>query len=121
VLGHVADIKEVWKKAHIAVLASRREGLPKSLLEAAACGRPIVATDVPGCREIARPGINALLVPPDDERALAKAIAQLSKDKALRRKYGEASRRIVEDEYSADKIGAEVVALYGHLLRRDDR
>jgi len=120
VLGHVADIKEVWKKAHIAVLASRREGLPKSLLEAAACGRPIVATDVPGCREIARPGINALLVPPDNEGALADAIAQLSKDTTLRRKYGEAGRRIVEDEYSADKIGAEVVALYGHLLRRGD-
>ena len=53
-LGQVDDIREVWKRAHIAVLPSRREGLPKSLLEAAACGRPIVATDVPGCREIAR-------------------------------------------------------------------
>jgi len=72
-LGQVADIREVWKAAHIAVLPSRREGLPKSLLEAAACGRPIVATDVPGCREIARQDINALLVPPDDAGALADA------------------------------------------------
>ena len=54
VLGHVPDIAGVWAQAHIAVLPSRREGLPKSLLEAAACGRAIVATDVPGCREIAR-------------------------------------------------------------------
>ena len=74
VLGHVADIRKVWESAHIAVLPSRREGLPKSLLEAAACGRPIVATDVPGCREIARRGVNALLVPPDDAAALAGAI-----------------------------------------------
>ena len=54
VLGHIDDIRAVWAKSHIAVLPSRREGLPKSLLEAAACGRPIVATDVPGCREIGR-------------------------------------------------------------------
>ena len=118
VLGHVADIREVWKAAHIAVLASRREGLPKSLLEAAACGRPIVATDVPGCREIARAGVNALLVPPDDPAALADAIGQLAKDAALRRRFGEASRRLAESEYSAEKIGREIRTLYGRLLSR---
>ncbi len=116
VLGHVADITEVWKSAHIAVLASRREGLPKSLLEAAACARPIVATDVPGCREIARQGINALLVPPDDAQALADAIARLANDKDLRRKFGEAGRRLVESEYSAERIGTDIVALYDRLL-----
>ncbi|MGC1467432.1 MAG: glycosyltransferase family 4 protein, partial [Pseudolabrys sp.] len=92
VLGHVADISSVWRSAHIAVLPSRREGLPKSLLEAAACGRPIVATDVPGCREIARDGINALLVPPDRPGALADAIARLAGDEGLRRRFGEAGR-----------------------------
>ena len=76
-LGHVSDIAGFWARAHIAVLPSRREGLPKSLLEAAACGRPIVATDVPGCREVARPDLNALLVPVDDDAALADAIAVL--------------------------------------------
>jgi glycosyltransferase involved in cell wall biosynthesis len=115
-LGHVANITDVWKSAHIAVLASRREGLPKSLLEAAACGRPIVATDVPGCREIARPGVNALLVPPDDAQALADAIARLANDKDLRRKFGEAGRRLVESEYSAERIGTDIVALYDRLL-----
>ena len=62
-LGYVTDIREVWARAHFAVLASRREGLPKSLLEAAACGRPMVATDTPGCREIAIAGETALTVP----------------------------------------------------------
>jgi glycosyltransferase involved in cell wall biosynthesis len=118
VLGHVTDISEVWKAAHIAVLPSRREGLPKSLLEAAACGRPIVATDVPGCREIAREGVNALLVPPDDAQALAGAIARLADDKDLRRKFGEAGRRLAENEYSAERVGADIVALYDRLLGR---
>lgn len=118
VLGHVTDIREVWKAAHIAVLASRREGLPKSLLEAAACGRPIVATDVPGCREIARDGVNALLVPPDDPAALADAIGQLAKDARLRRTYGDAGRHLVESEFSVEKIGREIRSLYGRLLGR---
>lgn len=116
VLGHVADIREVWKRAHIAVLPSRREGLPKSLLEAAACGRAIVATDVPGCREIARAGVNALLVPPDDAQALAEAIGRLASDPSLRQAYAAASRRMAETEFSADKIGRDVVALYDRLL-----
>ena len=118
VLGQVSNIGDVWKAAHIAVLPSRREGLPKSLLEAAAFGRPIVATDVPGCREIARPGVNAILVPPDDAEALAEAVGRLARDKDLRREFGEAGRRLVESEYSAKRIGADIVALYDHLLGR---
>jgi len=116
VLGHVDDIREVWRRAHIAVLPSRREGLPKSLLEAAACGRPIVATDVPGCREIARQDYNALLVPTDDAGALAAAIDKLVHDADLRWRFGAASRRLVEAEFSAARIGDETVALYNHLL-----
>ena len=116
VLGHVIDIAKFWASAHIAVLPSRREGLPKSLLEAAACGRPIVATNVPGCREIARESVNALLVPPDNAQALADSIARLADDKELRRKFGEAGRRLVENEFSANRIGSETVALYDRLL-----
>ena len=115
-LGHVADIRTVWAAAHIAVLPSRREGLPKSLLEAAACGRPIVASDVPGCRVIARDGVNALLVPPDDPAALAEAIDKLARDPVLRQTFGAAGRRMVEAEFSSARIGAEVVALYDNLL-----
>jgi glycosyltransferase involved in cell wall biosynthesis len=114
--GYVSDIAGMWAAAHIAVLPSRREGLPKSLLEAAACGRPIVATDVPGCREIARDGVNALLVPPDDPAALADAIARLAGDRELRARFGAAGRRLVEREFSSARIGAETVALYARLL-----
>jgi glycosyltransferase involved in cell wall biosynthesis len=119
VLGHVADIREVWATAHIAVLPSRREGLPKSLLEAAACGRPMVATDVPGCREIARAGVDALTVPPDDADALADAIDRLARDPALRAQFGAAGRRLVEAEFSSARVGHDIVALYGTLLGRD--
>jgi len=115
-LGYVDGIQKVWERAHIAVLPSRREGLPVSLLEAAAYGRPIVATDVPGCREIARQGVNAFLVPPDDPAALAGAITALARDPELRARFGAAGRRMVEDEFSRTKVGDLVVALYNGLL-----
>lgn len=115
-LGHIDDIRPVWAMSHIAVLPSRREGLPKSLLEAAACGRPIVATDVPGCREIARPNFNALLVPADDAPALAEAIDRLAANADMRRRFGAAGRVIVEEEFSEHHIGREIVALYAKLL-----
>lgn len=117
-LGHVDGIAKVWERAHIAVLPSRREGLPVSLLEAAAFGRPIVATDVPGCREIARHDVNAFLVPPDDPGALAGAIAVLARDPALRRKFGSAGRHMAESEFSRVRIGKLVVGLYDSLLNR---
>lgn len=114
-LGNVADVRTVWARAHIAVLASRGEGMPMSLAEAAACGRPLIATDVSGCREIARDGVNALLVPPDDAPALAAAIARLAGDAALRRRFGEAGRRIVEREYSSERVAETIVDLYRQL------
>jgi glycosyltransferase involved in cell wall biosynthesis len=117
-LGHVADIKEVWARAHFAVLASRREGLPKSLLEAAACGRAMVATDAPGCREIAVAGETALTVPVDDVGALADAMAKLAGDAEMRRRFGANARALVERKFSADAIGRETVALYDRLIAR---
>jgi glycosyltransferase involved in cell wall biosynthesis len=116
-LGHVSDVREVWRRAHIAVLPSRREGLPLSLLEAAACGRPLVATDVPGCRQIARQDVNALLVPPDDPASLADAIARLAANAELRRRFGVAGRQLVEAEFSSARVGGEIVALYRKLLK----
>ncbi len=115
-LGHRDDIRSVWAAAHIGVLPSRREGLPKSLLEAASCGRPIVATDVPGCREIARTGENAFLVPPDDAAELADAMAALAADGDLRCRFGAASRRLVEQHFSAGHVSDATVALYRSLL-----
>ncbi|WP_448189835.1 glycosyltransferase family 4 protein [Azospirillum sp. sgz301742] len=114
--GNVADVREVWKRAHIAVLPSRREGLPKSLLEAASCGRAIVATDVPGCREVAHAGENALLVPPDDAAALAEAIGTLARDAELRRRFATASRKLVESDMASERVGAKTVELYRTLL-----
>ena len=111
-LGQVADIRDVWRQAHFAVLASRREGLPKSLLEAAACGRPMVATDVPGSREIAIEGETALTVPVDDAAALADAMARMASDAPLRARLGGNARALVEAKFSSDKIGKEIVDLY---------
>ncbi len=117
--GHIGDIRTVWAQSHLAVLPSRREGLPKSLLEAAACGRAMVATDVPGCREIVRESINGLLVPADDAPALADAIERLSRDAALRRQFADAARRIVCDEFSSARVGHDIVALYDRLQATD--
>lgn len=115
-LGHVDDVHNVWTQAHVAILPSRREGLPMSLLEAAACGRPLIATDVPGCREIARNDVNALLVPVDNAEALADAIEKLMNDRELRTRFGAASRKIAVSEYSSGRIGADITALYTRLL-----
>jgi glycosyltransferase involved in cell wall biosynthesis len=116
-LGHVDDIATVWARAHIAVLPSRREGLPKSLLEAAACGRPMVATDVPGCREVALPGQTGLLVPADDPAALAAAIEALVKDAELRARYGRAARALAEERFADGAISRAITELYLRLVR----
>jgi glycosyltransferase involved in cell wall biosynthesis len=115
-LGFVEDIAALWASAHIAVLPSYREGMPLSLLEAAACGRPLVATDVPGCREIARAGINALLVPVENADALADAVDRLADDAELRRKFGAAGRELVATEFSSARVGRDLIALYRRML-----
>jgi glycosyltransferase involved in cell wall biosynthesis len=115
-LGPVDDVRDVWRGADIAALASRGgEGVPLSLVEAAACGRPLVATDVPGARDIARSGTNALLVPPNDPPALAAALEQLIRDGGLRRELAAASRGVASD-FSSEKVNAATLALYEKLL-----
>jgi glycosyltransferase involved in cell wall biosynthesis len=114
--GHVNDISAIWAKSHIAALPSRREGLPKALLEAAACGRPMVATDVPGCREIVLPGKTGLLVPPHDKAALADAIGKLAASTDLRARYGGAARALAVKKFSAAAIGRQTVQLYDRLI-----
>jgi len=111
-LGHIEDIAALWARCHIAALPSRREGLPKALLEAASLGRPLVATDVPGCRDVAVDGETGLLVPVDDAKALASAIETLVHDPALRAKLGQAGRRRVEKLFSSTAIGTEISAIY---------
>jgi glycosyltransferase involved in cell wall biosynthesis len=115
-LGQVTDIPGLWLRAHIAVLPSRREGLPKSLLEAAALGRPMIASDAPGCREIAVEGVSALTHPIDDAVAIADAIRRMAGDQDMRLRFGTAARQLVEERFSNDIIGAQTVALYESML-----
>jgi glycosyltransferase involved in cell wall biosynthesis len=116
-LGYRADIKSVWAQADIAVLASiGGEGLPKALLEAAACGRPLIATDVPGSREIALDGRNAIVVPPGDPDALSDALEHLASDESLRKTFGAESRRIVESDMSQEFISRNIVLLYQKMM-----
>jgi len=121
-LGRRDDVRAVWRDAHIAALASLGgEGVPKSLLEAAATGRPIVATDIRGVRSIAQQQVNALLVPPSDEAALADALVTLARDGALRKRLGAAGRHRVEQGFSVEAIAAATRALYRELLREIGR
>lgn len=116
--GFRDDIAALWGQAHIALLPSYREGFPKSLLEAAACGRPMVASDVPGCRDIVLHGSTGLLVPLKNGVALADAIQTLVDDPALRRRMGANARTLVETEFSNRRIGDQMQALYRHHLAR---
>jgi glycosyltransferase involved in cell wall biosynthesis len=117
-VGRVEDVRTVWARAAIAVLPSTYgEGLPRALLEAASCGRPIVTTDTPGCREVVRHGENGLLVPPHDVGRLAEAIAALAADPARRQAMGRSGRVMVEREFAEPVIVAQTLALYDELLR----
>jgi len=118
-LGQLTDVRDLWRQCHIAALASRGgEGVPLSLVEAAACGRPLLATDVPGSRDIARAGVNALLAPGQAPPALADALERLIRDGAMRERLGLESRRIAESEFSLDQVLAATLALYDRLLKQ---
>jgi glycosyltransferase involved in cell wall biosynthesis len=115
-LGHIENIIPLWQRCHFAVLPSHREGLPGSLLEAAACGRSMIATDTPGCREIVIEGETGLLVPIDDPNALSQAIMHLATSPELRARYGKAARQLVVEKLSAKVIGKSIVELYKQLF-----
>jgi len=115
VTGPCEDIRGVYADADIAVLPSYREGLPKSLLEAAAAGLPLVATDVPGCREICRDEDTGLLVPLKSVKPLADALERLAKNPDLRAKFGAAARTAAEKDFSEELVVADTLALYDQL------
>jgi glycosyltransferase involved in cell wall biosynthesis len=117
-LGPVADVRAVWRRAAIALLPSTYgEGVPKALLEAAACARPIVATDVPGCREVVHSGQTGILVPPRDIDQLAKAIAELAGDPALRARMGRAGRSMIQKDFGEQRVARETLDIYQTALR----
>jgi glycosyltransferase involved in cell wall biosynthesis len=112
-LGHVEDIPGLLARASVVCLPSYREGMPKALAEAAAAGRAIVATDVPGCREAVVPGRNGLLIPPRDAGALARALEQLLGDPALRQRMGRESRALAEERFDERVLISNTLELYG--------
>ena len=117
-LGRRSDIGDILKGSHIVCLPSYREGLPKALLEALSCGRPIITTDVPGCREVCADGVNGLLVPARDSIALSNAIEKLVIDPELRQAMGLAGRLRAESEFSNEIVCAQTLDLYRRLLNQ---
>ncbi len=114
--GWKEDMQDVYAQAAIVCLPSYREGLPKTLIEAAACGRPIVTSDVQGCREVVRHGVNGLLVPVRDADALTKALMDLLQNRTTRSKMGNFGRNIAEKEFSMDLVISQTVAFYQSIM-----
>lgn len=115
-LGHSDEINDALIKCHIYCLPSYREGLPKSIVEAMAIGRPIVTTTAPGCDDCVMEGVNGFKVPIKDAFALAEKLEVLIDDPARRLKMGKASRRIFEKEFTLDKVVKQHMEIYNHML-----
>ena len=114
--GKQQDMPAILSKATIVCLPSYREGLPKVLLEAMACGRPCITTDTPGCRDAVRHGENGLLVPARDPHALAAAIKQLLNDPGQRQQMGRHGRKMTETEFSQDRVVQQTMRIYMDML-----
>ena len=118
-LGHVTDMVTLYDEIDIVVLPSYREGLSKALIEAAAMQKPIITSDVPGCRDVVDHGITGLLVPPRDSRALALAIELLLRQPELARQFGIAARKKVSREFAVELVNQRTLATYEQLLGHD--
>ncbi len=112
VRGYSTNVEKIFSEANIIILPSYREGFPKVLIEAAACGRAVVTTDVPGCRDAIISGETGILVPVKDPQKLADAIHYLVSNKDLRVSMGNAGRRLAENEYGFDSILSQHISLY---------
>jgi glycosyltransferase involved in cell wall biosynthesis len=116
IIGFQKNVADLYSKSNIACLPSYREGLPKSLIEAAACGRAVVTTDVPGCRDAIESNETGLLVPINNAVALADAIEYLIENPDVRKRMGTAGRALAEKEFAIEKIVAEHMKIYRKLL-----
>ena len=114
--GWQEDMPSVFAQAQIVCLPSYHEGFPKSLLEAAASGCAIVATDIPGCREIVQHGVTGWLVPTQDVRALATALRQAIEQPSLREQYGASARALIATDFSMSRVATETIAIYDELM-----
>jgi len=116
-LGWVQDMPALFASSHIVCLPSYREGLPKALLEAAAAARPIVTTDVPGCRSVVRDGDNGVLVPARDAAALAHALQRLIESRELRVRMGQRGRERAEREWASPVVVEQMLKFHARVLR----
>jgi glycosyltransferase involved in cell wall biosynthesis len=115
--GFQEDMPSVFAKTHVVCLPSYyREGVPKVLIEAASCERPIVTTSMPGCREIVHDGENGILVPPRNSEALAEALRKLISSPERREEMGKRGREIVLEEFSLERVVDDTMAVYDELL-----
>ena len=116
-VGRRTDMPSIYAEAHVVCLpSSYGEGVPRVLIEAAASARPIVATDIPGCREVVRDGVNGLLVQPGDIDALTAALRRLIDNPTLRTTMGRQGRALAESEFSEGEVVAKTLAVYRELL-----
>lgn len=117
--GVTNDIESVWRQSDICVVSTRtREGMPRAMLEAAAYARPLVVTDVPGCRHFVRDGVEGFVAEPENAAALAKAMKKLAQSPDLQQKMGKAARARVLDGYTRENICTKVINIYCDLLAR---
>ncbi|MFW5834583.1 MAG: glycosyltransferase, partial [Pseudomonadota bacterium] len=117
VAGRSEDVAGEYARAHLAVLPTYYgEGVPKALLEAAACARPMVTTDSPGCCDVCRHGETGLLVPPRDPAALAAALARLAGDAELRQRLGRNARALAQARFSDRLVASRTLELYARVL-----
>jgi len=114
-LGARDDVPALLAQSHIGLLPSYREGLPKSLLEAASCGLPVVTTDAPGCRELLRFEQGGIMVPLRDAAALADALDRLARDPELRRRMGALARQSVEAHFSSAIVARQTLDVYRQI------
>jgi glycosyltransferase involved in cell wall biosynthesis len=117
-VGWCHDMPGLLHQSHLVCLPSYREGLPKALIEAAACGRPIVTTDVPGCREAVVDGSTGILVAERNYGALADALEQLILDRELRVAMGARGRALAEEKFGCSSVNAQTLAIYSQFLDR---
>ncbi len=117
--GHMNDVRNVWREADIAAVPTLGgEGVPRAMLEAAACGRPLVVSDVSGCSHFVRQGVEGALVPAGDAQALAEALERLAVDAELRRRQGDAARQRLVDGYTTEAVGRAIREAYRAMFRR---
>lgn len=114
--GYRSDMADVLSAASIVCLPSHREGFSRALMEAAASGRPAVTCDVPGCRDAVAPGESALLVPPRDAPSLARAVADLLRDRARWGRMAHAARALAIERFGVAAAARSVAAVYADLL-----